>query len=232
MIIGITGKIGAGKSTIAQHLVEAHGFTRLGFADTLKSMALVLNPLIPCETWMFGQTHVPLSAYVKEWGMDLAKKNPEVRRFFQVLGTEGVRQHLGEDSWIRALQRRIEDTEADGPPRFVVDDVRFLNEAQAIRDWGGEIWRVVRPGFAGDGHVSETEQDRIEADWTFFNDGSMESHQLLLAYHVAQVLQVDESTVRRWAAEGRLPAIRLGPGAVRFDPDEIERWLEERRTGR
>ena len=36
MIIGICGLIGAGKDTIADYLVNVHGFRRESFAGTLK----------------------------------------------------------------------------------------------------------------------------------------------------------------------------------------------------
>ncbi len=44
MIVGIAGKIGAGKDTVAAWLVEHAEFTRLGFADAL-SVVLAL-PLV------------------------------------------------------------------------------------------------------------------------------------------------------------------------------------------
>lgn len=43
MVIGLTGLAGAGKSTAAQFLVDAHDFTRMPFAAPLKRMALDLG---------------------------------------------------------------------------------------------------------------------------------------------------------------------------------------------
>ena len=37
-IIALTGPKGAGKSTVAQHLVDAHGYHRMRFADPVKRM--------------------------------------------------------------------------------------------------------------------------------------------------------------------------------------------------
>jgi len=55
----------------------------------------------------------------------------------------------------------------------VIPDVRFKNEADAIRQAGGKIWRIIRPGAGLEGdagkHASEVEQDGIEADLAIRN---------------------------------------------------------------
>jgi hypothetical protein len=60
------------------------------------------------------------------------------RELLQSLGTEWGRAMVADDIWIRlALQRAGQ--------RTVISDVRFDNEAAAIRATGGVVWRVVRP---------------------------------------------------------------------------------------
>ena len=181
MIIGITGHAQHGKDTTGRYLVERYGFHRYAFADQLKSMALVLDPLVNSEEW--GE-HVRLSRMVDYGGWDEAKKDPEVRRFLQVLGTEAVRDHLGQDSWVEALALKMEQDKVASriaapvvdwvPLTFfedvVVTDVRFHNEADAIRRWSGALWRVERPGFdngLGTDHPSEKYVDEIIPDVTF-----------------------------------------------------------------
>lgn len=41
---------------------------------------------------------------------------------------------------------------------------------------------------------------------------------------VAELLDVSESTVRRWIADSKIPYYRLGQ-QIRFSPDEIENWV-------
>jgi excisionase family DNA binding protein len=53
---------------------------------------------------------------------------------------------------------------------------------------------------------------------------------LLTARAVADLLGVSAETVLRWTRRGELPAIRLPGGAIRFHPEELERWLIERAT--
>jgi excisionase family DNA binding protein len=45
---------------------------------------------------------------------------------------------------------------------------------------------------------------------------------LLSARQVAEYVGVDVRTVRRWEAEGLLPAVRLTTGTVRFTPEAVE----------
>lgn len=54
---------------------------------------------------------------------------------------------------------------------------------------------------------------------------------LLTADEVADSLSVDPATVYRWVEAGRLPAFRLGPGAIRFDPDAVEAWVVGQTVG-
>lgn len=62
-------------------------------------------------------------------------------------------------------------------------DVRFPNEAEAVRARGGWVIRVERPGFdtgSFNAHASEVEVDRCQVDETFLNEGSLEDlHRLV-----------------------------------------------------
>lgn len=138
-IIGVTGLAQHGKDSTGQHLVTQYGYKRYAFADALKSMALALDPFVDDGLGFYRLNHI-----VEEEGWEGAKQYPEVRRFLQVLGTEGVRDHIGEDAWVDALDRQWT---ADGMPLAVVTDVRFPNEAAYIKEVGGVLLRVFRPGF-------------------------------------------------------------------------------------
>lgn len=53
---------------------------------------------------------------------------------------------------------------------------------------------------------------------------------LLTVREVAERLQVSRSTVRRWVADGSLPAMVMPSGAFRFREADLETWLEGRQT--
>jgi HK97 family phage portal protein len=55
---------------------------------------------------------------------------------------------------------------------------------------------------------------------------------LLTARAVAELLDVSAETVLRWVRSGKIPALRLPSGQIRFRDDEIDRWLIERATPR
>lgn len=51
---------------------------------------------------------------------------------------------------------------------------------------------------------------------------------LLLPVEVAEILRISRSTMYRWIAEGKVPAVRLPSGDVRIDQDKLLDWIETR----
>ena len=72
MIIGLTGYARSGKDTVANYLVEHHGYTRVAFADAIRDALYELNPYIA--------NNLRVAEVVDDYGWDIAKTNPEVRR--------------------------------------------------------------------------------------------------------------------------------------------------------
>lgn len=158
MIIGLSGYAQTGKDTVADYLVKEHGFVRVAFADKLRNVLYDLNPMVGQE---------PLQAKIDVEGWDKAKQNPEVRRLLQALGV-AARVNIHPDIWVRAALDSIKND------RVVITDVRFLNEAQAVKDYNGEIWRVTRPGVgAVNAHVSETQMDNYPFDRVIENNADI-----------------------------------------------------------
>jgi hypothetical protein len=90
-------------------------------------------------------------------GWDEAKKVPEVRQLLQRNGTEAGRKIFGESFWIDQAFASAGDAK-----KVIVTDVRFDNEAEAVRDRGGVVIAVQR---AGVGPVNDHASDRgIRAD--------------------------------------------------------------------
>lgn len=172
-IVGLVGPKRSGKTTAAEALVRERGFVSIGFADALKDLALRVNPILPGPPLAER-----LAWWVDQYGWEYAKKRPEVRRFLQELGC-GVRDMVGEDSWVDAWARKrgvIEDLGTAAG--IVVPDVRFLNEAREIKQdryTEGLLIRITRPGLdAGDTHVSETEQAGIQCDREILNGAGVD----------------------------------------------------------
>lgn len=116
-----------------------------------------------------AKPHKPDSVWLRD-GINVQVQNRmTVREFLQQLGTEGLRNGLHEDVWVNALFADYTD-DLD----WIITDCRFHNEAKAVKDRGGVVIRINRPGISAvNAHPSETSMD----DWTSFdyvinNDGS------------------------------------------------------------
>lgn len=170
IVIGLLGPAGAGKSSVAGHLEEKYGAVRYSLAAPLKEIAMRA----------FGFTHEQC------WGTQAQKEAPDerygghsARWFLQRLGTEGIRHVFGADVWTDLLIKKIGD---ERPNVAVIDDVRFINEAKKLREFGigmvhgnhfqmdrsGYIWRLESPGRetqADASHASEAEWSHAPWDY-------------------------------------------------------------------
>ena len=183
VLIGLTGmpnKVAqTGKSTISKYLVDKYGFQERGYADRLRQLAFETNPAIVVVVVEHiirlggsGGEHfimANLQEILDSIGYEEAKKNPDFRRFYQNLGL-GVRNVLGQDIWVESCFL----TPLSG--KDVVFDVRFNNEAVAIKERGGIIWAVDNPcvpELQGN-HASEQGIDMSLVDGIIHNHGTYE----------------------------------------------------------
>lgn len=172
LLIGLSGKSGSGKSTAADYLTLGYGYQQFAFADALKDAAGVA----------FGFSEEQLDGVLKEvidtrWGVS-------PRWCMQWLGTEILRSRWP-DIWIRHLRQDILDfLSLNGQKPVVVTDVRFRDEAEALKRWGavlvrieqGEEHRLQNCATGMPGHSSETDLDdygRLEGwDYVILNQGT------------------------------------------------------------
>lgn len=193
IVIGLTGRIGAGKSAVADHLVAEYGYTKLSFAGPLKKMLRTLDPIVGSILMTeAGKLHkierLRLSQVFEYCGSETEVKNskwgPEYRRLMQVLGTDCIRA-VDENFWVRAAVAQLTDPEG----KYVFDDVRFPNEADSLRRVldgrrilaHGTLWRVVRPGYETDAdHASEQHAETIPVDEILMNVSTMETLKTLV----------------------------------------------------
>lgn len=167
-LIGIAGKAGAGKDTLADQLVRQHGFVKYSLAAPMKKM---LNDLFGWtdENWQDRKWKERKSVLfnMRNIGRSIDVDSLSPRQLAQWLGTEVGRTIGGPDVWLNLMVREWNSLrynldyhhgEGVSEPcaRMVVADVRFDNEARRIRDLGGVIIRINRPGVAGVAqHASE-----------------------------------------------------------------------------
>ena len=165
--IGLSGWARSGKDTVADYLVEQHGYVKVSFADPIRESLRRLNPRI-----QFGDMkNVPLStALGAESGWEYLKEHsPDIRPLMQRMGTEVGREMFHDDFWVDAAIDRVPDGAL-----AVFSDARYPNEADAIRKLGGKVYRVTRfeVGPAND-HPSETALDQYNFDGIITNDSTI-----------------------------------------------------------
>lgn len=152
MIIGLSGYARSGKDTMAEILCLNYEYKRVAFADPMRDALYKMNPIVIDK--------IRLADVVDTHGWEIAKTYPEARRLLQRLGTEVGREMFGQNFWVeQALRGATPDS------RIVISDVRFPNEADAIKELGGKIVRINRLNTeAVNSHPSEHAMDDYAFD--------------------------------------------------------------------
>ena len=122
-LVGIAGRPGSGKTTIVHRLrMLLAPTTHVKFADIIYKM------------------HDAIRTIGHHYDLPVKEKD---RQLLQFLGTEWGRQQFGEDVWVNALLSKY-DKVKDDAGYMLVDDVRYVNELEAIQSVGGQvIWLEV-----------------------------------------------------------------------------------------
>lgn len=158
----------SGKTTLAEAL-HGHGYRRVSFADPLREMVGAL---------LHWQGMDAVEATDRLRGARKAEPCPQLagrsaRYALQRLGTEWGRQLMGDSIWVEAALARAHSLMRAGQS-VVIDDMRFPNEAAAIRGCGGLLIRITRPGVAPppDAHASEGSLDSWAFDLDLVNNAA------------------------------------------------------------
>lgn len=171
MIIGFAGKKRSGKDTIANYLVENHDFKRFAFGDAVKEVSRHLFGL--SDEQLYGDNKEDID---KDLGVS-------PREIFQKLGTEFGREYIHElfpdlrvsrgTLWTYHFEKFIRDNKGRN---IVISDVRFENEMDVIRKYGGKIYFIDSTyAKTGDLHISEEiNSKKYEYDGIITNDGALE----------------------------------------------------------
>jgi len=165
MIIGMCGKAGSGKDTIADYLVSYYGFKKLALADPIKRLVKDVFAL---------DDHTVYDRIAREQPL---KKWPPwtVRKLLQFIGTELFRNQIDDSIWVKSLWYKIHD---DFSNNYVITDVRFNNELTYFKENSkkGDFYclKVIRSGSNGDvgiiGHASEAFD--LKGDFEIINDAT------------------------------------------------------------
>ena len=188
------------------------------FAGKLKQIASILSGIVAdqFEDQEFKKQYMP-----EEWNSFVSVDFPEMtgeeikdsdsilvettykrmtyREFLQKLGTEAMRDGLHTNVWVNALFADYNpgytisplDVDNQAPDKWIITDMRFPNEMDAVKERKGITIRVTRlfqtdvidgnkvswipiPGVDYIAHPSETALDDAKFDYEILNDGSIE----------------------------------------------------------
>lgn len=164
MIIGFGYQARVGKDTAADYLAKYHAFSRRAFADSLKGACHII----------FGLTDSQLHGNMKEvvdrfWGTT-------PRDILQRVGTECLRNGFDQEVWVKSLEHYLL-RKGDKHTDWAISDLRFPNEAEAVRRMGGLVVRIDRdpslriPKLPPQTHASETAMDSYER-WDYLIDNN------------------------------------------------------------
>lgn len=183
-LIGISGKIGNGKDLLCDvinYVITEDYWTSFEhymyestpvdaiydnkkFAGILKDITC---KLVGCNVSQLEDRQFKEAELGKEWD------GLTPRKILQLLGTEAGRQIIHPNIWVNALFANYKPEE-----NWIVTDVRFPNEADIIKDKGGIMIRINRPGtesHCGGQHLSETSLDVYDKfDYVIENDGTVQ----------------------------------------------------------
>lgn len=229
-VIGLTGLAGTGKDTVAA-LLRAHcGASTLAFADALRqeiadAFCLESNFLTRRET-----KEQPLPALALKNCTDRAFVDrmyvkqttegafiPDVHiRFYgaprsprQIMQWWGTEYRRSQDAgyWVKKAQQTISWlSKAEQADLVVLSDVRFANEAELVRCWGGQIWQVLRPGaHPANAHTSEATGEQFAPDAVIHNTQGLR--------------ELRDAVLSTWAAQAwGLPGVRVSAGTPAAQP--------------
>ena len=158
MLIGLMGKAGAGKDSVADVLCRKHGFDRYAMAKPLKAMLATIGfPEPPRE---LKESLIP--GFTFSW-----------RTAAQTLGTEWGRG-LDPDLWLKLAEQAIVTATRD----LVITDIRFPNELALIRRYGGITMAVVgresKLDATNASHASEASDIAMLGLQYINNDGTLD----------------------------------------------------------
>lgn len=205
MIIAFTGKLGSGKDTAGERMVNMVDLPgrRVSFAAPLKESAAALFD-IPVEDWevykndpdakvflAVGYTDPLLVVYEDGEAYDVSAPNVirefTAREVLQRYGTESHREIFGDNFWAEQAEKKLVSYEQE----FIyITDARFENEALTIKRNGGLIVRVIGANDETGAHASEAglpdEYITFEIDNTVRDDSFLNLDTQLA--HIAQAV--------------------------------------------
>lgn len=158
-VLGLVGYPRTGKDAIAEKLVEDHGFVRLAFGDSVKRLLMAIDP----------SYNNNLAVLEKRKASGIYETREKIQNLGQVL------RNFREDFWVDTIREEFMELPEDAS--VIITDIRYQNEFHFVKDVGGEVVGIERPGYGPvNGHESEVNTGVLleHAGRTIINDGTIQ----------------------------------------------------------
>jgi hypothetical protein len=172
-IIALSGKIGSGKDTAAEYIIQCcledkETVKHLKFTDAIKKVTAIMTSTSQADQYTLeGKGKLILSLGIT------------IGDFQEKIGTV-AQEHINPNIWVDAVMKQMTDEYCV----YVISDCHFKNEARQIQELGGIVIRLNRSEHLIDpklmagrnpNHVSETDLDDYDNfDFVYQNDGTIE----------------------------------------------------------
>jgi hypothetical protein len=168
-IIAFTAKKETGKTTAVKYMMQKYpNAVQINFKDALvEELKLYFPELLQAICDIYEKLDYD---GMDPWTVEklFRVKPPLVRALMRNFGTE-VRRKESPHYWVTRWKTKMSMLDPRATHVFV-DDVRFLNEAEAVKELGGTIIKITsdKP-VPEDAHTSESEMGQIVPDKTVRN---------------------------------------------------------------
>ena len=159
MRVAFVGKMRSGKDTAAEYFIRRFGGKIVKFADPIYEMEAAIYKIL---------------------NRPIPEDKTQRRFLLQMLGTEFVRNHIGENTWVNIWADRVDAMSEN----LYLSDIRFPNELVRAKEKGFKVVKIERSqetrvasGATNTTHASETALDNcpdVDFDLIVSNDGTFE----------------------------------------------------------
>jgi hypothetical protein len=170
--IGLAGKSGSGKDLIADHISVKYGYRKMAVADAIRTEAGDwLTSVLKNASKLDLPPNFNLVVEAFRTAVWAKPTSPEMRVFLQFWGIE-FRRNQNSEYWTNKLAANLDNHE-----QIVISDIRTPDEVEVVRNAGGEVWFVERPGVGSVGitnHYTEIALEGAKFDRKVQNEGTIQ----------------------------------------------------------
>lgn len=190
MLIGISGKIGSGKNEVADMLSYMLFRKKTGTFEEFQKQQYFRNQYLAYGMYDRAEDFLPnihsFANNLKQCtalctGIDYHSLENRAQKASKIswLGlthrellqrfAEAIRCQIDEDFWVKSMLATYQNSED-----WIISDLRYENEARALKERGAVLVRIHRPRLGYNDHISEVNLDNYpDFDYHIDNTGDL-----------------------------------------------------------